>query len=448
MVDTKRKQDIDTLDPDEGESQDDFIARCADDLADDYDDDVAEQACQLKWDETSDDGDDAGEFLEFADPGYRADAKKRYPLDTPKAIRRSWYRINRQADNYTQAQLERIKARAVSAWKTRIHKDGPPTDSAMIALLREAPAASVLHKTRSTEGSGMEFILSDATADRFGDVVEVSGWALDQFKRNPIALFAHDNQFVIGRWDEIQVTKSDLRARLVLAPRGTSERIDEIRTLIDADILRATSVGFRPVESEPINEKDPWGGRRFTKQELVECSVVAVPANPNALAVAKSLGVSTSTLRMVFGEHADRNILQKSMTDSTRGKHADKAEPEKEKETPPASMPKSIEHRGTPMLLSKRIQDAEKHLLALQDNLVTHLETIDDQNPNEEQMVLTEDLSAKIETGQRHLTNLKAIEAKSAAGAEDAGNPSHVRRAANGSTSLRAYRLAVPRKRR
>jgi len=36
------------------------------------------------------------------------------------------------------------------------------------------------------------------------------------------------------------------------------------------------------------------------KQELVECSVVAVPANPSALVQAKKLGVSAATQALVF----------------------------------------------------------------------------------------------------------------------------------------------------
>ena len=182
-----------------------------------------------------------------------------------------------------------------------------------------------MHKTHSTEESGMEFILSDATPDRFGDIVEVEGWQLDQFRRNPIALFAHDKTFVIGKWADLKVTDKELRGHLQLAPPGTSPRIDEIRRLIEADILRATSVGFVPLEHEPINPKDPWGGMRFLKSELVETSLVAVPANPNALAVAKSLNVSPTTLRMIFGEHADKGMMRRDFTnDAGRGEIADK----------------------------------------------------------------------------------------------------------------------------
>ena len=252
---------------------------------------------------------------------------------------------------------------------------------------------------------------------------------LDNFKKNPIALFGHDSSFPIGRWEGIAAGKGDLRARLVLAPKGTSDRIDEIRNLIDADVLRATSVGFRPLAAEPLDKDDRFGAKRFTRHELVECSVVAVPANPQALAVAQIHGGSTATRRTVFGEHADMSsVARRDFT--SRGKHADEAGGGKEIVSQ-ASMPKpSGQHGGKPMLLSKRIQDAEKHLLALQDNLDKHIETIDDQNPTDEQMVLTEDLTAKVETAQRHHNNLKAVEAKSAASAVDAGSPDHVRRAA------------------
>jgi hypothetical protein len=208
-------------------------------------------------------------------------------------------------------------------------------------------------------------------------------------------------------------------------------RIDEIRRLVEADILRATSVGFRPLEDEPINVKDPWGGTRYKKSELVECSVVAVPANPNALSVAKSLNISPATVRMVFGEHAD-DTVRRSLSSTKRpsqGEHANKGKGAGKQNGEHAETNRESK-KGNIMLLSQRIQEAEKGLLALQDNLEKHLESIDDAAPTEEQMVLTEDLSAKIETATRHLGNLKAIEKKNAKGAEelgtsDKGNTSH-----------------------
>ncbi len=67
--------------------------------------------------------------VDYADPGYQADGKKRYPIDTERHIRAAWNFINRpsNAQRYTTAQLDQVKARIVAAWKAKIDKDGPPS---------------------------------------------------------------------------------------------------------------------------------------------------------------------------------------------------------------------------------------------------------------------------------------------------------------------------------
>lgn len=172
----------------------------------------------------------------------------------------------------------------------------------------------LVRKIHADGQQGMEFILSDATSDRYGDSIVADGWDLKNFLKNPIALFNHDSHFPIGRWEKLLVKDGALRGHLQIAPKGASARIDEIRALIDAGILRAVSVGFRPIESEPI-ENSMVGGMRYLKSELVESSLVSVPANPNALAVAKSLKISDSTLGMVFAKHGSSNILTRSAWD-------------------------------------------------------------------------------------------------------------------------------------
>lgn len=55
----------------------------------------------------------------YADPGYQADGKKRYPLDSAAHVRAAWAFINRaqNAKPYTSAQLKRIKAKIKAAAK-------------------------------------------------------------------------------------------------------------------------------------------------------------------------------------------------------------------------------------------------------------------------------------------------------------------------------------------
>jgi HK97 family phage prohead protease len=151
-------------------------------------------------------------------------------------------------------------------------------------------------RTAHGKSAGIEFVLSDATPDRMGDIVMVGGMDLAGFKKNPVALFSHQASFPIGKWRDLHVEGDKLIGKLVLAPTGTSDRIDEIIRLVAADVLRAVSIGFRSIETRPRDE----GGLVFVKSELVETSLVAIPANPNALAVAKSLRISPATHALVF----------------------------------------------------------------------------------------------------------------------------------------------------
>ncbi len=67
--------------------------------------------------------------VDYADPGYQADGKKRYPIDSEKHIRAAWNFINRpgNAKRYTAAQLDTIRTRIVAAWKEKIDAGGPPS---------------------------------------------------------------------------------------------------------------------------------------------------------------------------------------------------------------------------------------------------------------------------------------------------------------------------------
>jgi HK97 family phage prohead protease len=160
----------------------------------------------------------------------------------------------------------------------------------------------MLHKVHNQKSAdGLSFVLSDDTLDRHGDQILASGWQLENFRRAPIALFNHRADFPIGRWADLRIVGNALLGKLHLAPEGTSDRIDEIRKLVAAGVLTATSVGFRSLEQQPRKE----GGTLFTKSELLEASLVSVPSNPSALAIAKGLNISPDTRRLVFTEQSD-----------------------------------------------------------------------------------------------------------------------------------------------
>ena len=233
-------------------------------------------------------------------------------------------------------------------------------EACQIAWDEQRSAAGVVHKTHAGEVKGMTFVLSDQSVDRMGDIIMADGWKLSNFKRNPIALGFHRNDFIVGTWKDVRIENSELRGRLELAPEGTSPRIDEIRRLVDAGILRAVSVGFRPLKHEPLDAEEPWSGARFLEQELVECSLVSVPANANAIAVAKSLQISPETMDFVFAKHGKRDAVQRC---GFTGKHA--------------NTQRGIE-RGSAMTLNQRISDVQVAIAAKQAALEELIAKMDD----------------------------------------------------------------------
>ena len=255
-------------------------------------------------------------------------------------------------------------------------------------------ASGLVHKVAASNlTKGLEYTLSDNSVDRYGDVIEASGWNLTNFKSNPIALFNHNAGAPIGRWKNLRVDGNRLVGTLDLANAGTSPRIDEIRSLAEQGILRAVSVGFLSIKEELMDpEDDPWfpeHGIHFLKQELLETSLVSIPANPNAVQMAKSLHVSDATMALVFGENAGQDRLKRRGITS---EHAD---------TPPNNRKSKM---ATPIPLSQQIEAAQAELVASRD-LLTELNQADALD-----LTAIEELHARIDVQERTLAAHKASE--------------------------------------
>jgi HK97 family phage prohead protease len=236
-------------------------------------------------------------------------------------------------------------------------------------------------------------------------VIEPEGWVLTNFRKNPIALFGHSSSFPIGKWSNVRVEGNKLLARLNLAAKGTSARIDELINLVEQGILRAVSVGFLPIESEPIDPKKPYEGVHYTKQELLETSLVSVPANPAALVLAKSLHISDETISLAFGVPAgtrQRNLSNGVLAATSLAKKA-----------PPKMQ-----------TLSQRIEHAQNELVAKRDRL-TELNGAEDLDID-----AISGLTDEITVAERAVAVLKASEAKIGinAGPADLSTPAIVRR--------------------
>ncbi|MEX2431550.1 MAG: HK97 family phage prohead protease [Dehalococcoidia bacterium] len=145
----------------------------------------------------------------------------------------------------------------------------------------------------------LTFVASDEAEDRLGDVVRADGWDLHAYIHNPVFLWAHDHtRTPIGRSAWVGVDGGRLLATVEFAPTDFAR---EVETLYRQRFLRAVSVGFRPAAfTLRKGQNGAVDGVEFTKQELLEISAVAVPANPRALAKALDGGLAVPRLRPLF----------------------------------------------------------------------------------------------------------------------------------------------------
>lgn len=144
------------------------------------------------------------------------------------------------------------------------------------------------------------YYASDERPDRHGDIV-AQDWNFDNFAKNPVVPFGHDwSAPPIGNsigWEVVDRKDDDYTGPALLlhnlfAPADVWPFADSIFRLVSSGFLKSSSVGFYPLEilrvEDPSERSElglgPWGVI-YMRSELVEHSVVTVPANPGAVSL-------------------------------------------------------------------------------------------------------------------------------------------------------------------
>lgn len=124
----------------------------------------------------------------------------------------------------------------------------------------------------------MVAVASTEDVDRVGESLDVKDWDFKNFKKNPVLQAGHDYkpQFTIGIAKKIVVEGT----KVIFEPvfHNVTQLAREIGEMYQQGYLKAFSVGFIP-----------GGSEKKKKNELLEISAVAVPANPHALVISKDL---------------------------------------------------------------------------------------------------------------------------------------------------------------
>lgn len=124
----------------------------------------------------------------------------------------------------------------------------------------------------------IEGYASTKDIDRTSDIIEAQAWkkrtALKGYKKNPIILAFHRHDKPIGRAEYIEAGEDGLTIRAKI-----SKAAGDVYDLIKEGILSTFSVGIIVNELDYDQEKDVF---LIKNLELLEISVVSVPANPYA----------------------------------------------------------------------------------------------------------------------------------------------------------------------
>jgi HK97 family phage prohead protease len=144
-------------------------------------------------------------------------------------------------------------------------------------------------------GPTLRFIASDETVDRYNEVIKLNGWDLANYRKNPVVVDSHDYSSVgniLGRSVSVEIQGEKLVNTVQFAVENPLGRL--AYDLARGGFIKSESVGFIPIEWTRGNESKGEPYRTYTRQELIEISLVAVPANPGAtMALAVKSGAVT-----------------------------------------------------------------------------------------------------------------------------------------------------------
>lgn len=182
-------------------------------------------------------------------------------------------------------------------------------------IVRDGDPLAEFREKHDEERRILTFIASDETIDRYNSIIRADGWQVENYMKNPVMLWCHESWGLpIAKGEKVWTDKKSktLMARGEFPPE--SEGLDfanMVYKMYQLDMLRAVSVGFKPLKVSEVTEDDAKEagfekgyGVIYEEQELFEFSAVPVPGNPNALKkemdeIAKRCAVALPTIEKI-----------------------------------------------------------------------------------------------------------------------------------------------------
>jgi HK97 family phage prohead protease len=173
-----------------------------------------------------------------------------------------------------------------------------------------------------------EFVLSDESLNSYGYWIKTDGIGLEAFKKNPVMLWNHgrswsdsqDTILPIGRWENVRVEDGRLLGEAVFDSDDAFAK--KIAQKVANGTLSACSIGLEALElSEAPEHLKPGQTRRtITKSELLEVSIVDIPANRNAVAHGVALYEKGKLVELAGGLDCPVPLIQALNSETNKDK--------------------------------------------------------------------------------------------------------------------------------
>lgn len=291
-------------------------------------------------------------------------------------------------------------------------------------------------------------IATTPAPDRVGDIVEPLGV---KFKNPMPLLWQHRSDGPVGTVKFSKPTKDgiEFEARLpkVDEPGKLKDRVDEAWQSVKLGLVRGVSIGFRAIERSFMDD----GGIRFIESEVLELSLVTIPANADATIQqiksidAEVLAASVKQNDVITIQVDDiQTINLKEAHDKIYGITADasRAAPgqtaSKSKTNPPGVTgksskppPKEAKIMSKEMTIAENISAYEAKRAASSERMTAIMKkaadegtTLDDAESDE-----YDGLEIEVKRVDEHLVRLKALEAQNKIAAKPIDNPKTIEQA-------------------
>lgn len=216
-------------------------------------------------------------------------------------------------------------------------------------------------KSVDTVNHVVEGVFSAEVEDRQGETVVQRGWKLDNYMKNPVVLWAHKHdELPIAKMLEIGVNAgtNQLEGKMQFAV-NESDFAEEIYNLVVGGYVSAFSAGFINNKYEIDQENDRV---YLVENELLEVSVVPVPANQLALAKSKGIDVTEYETEIKESNEASEKDAVEMLTKSNKetilkaiGTLNDVLKASEEADKPAGEVGQKVEHTAKKAVGQKEI---------------------------------------------------------------------------------------------